>query len=67
MDWISELGWTPQNTRADINRKYRRRALKAHPDKGGSQAAFERLTAAYEEAKRHTSSSPSSSSPSSPL
>ena len=33
---------------ADIRRRYRKRALECHPDKGGSSAEFQRLTEAHD-------------------
>jgi len=47
-DLYGELGARPGAHLADLQSAYRRAALTAHPDKGGSAAAFQRLTAAFE-------------------
>lgn len=49
-DALSKLGLREGATAADIQRAYRRLALKAHPDHGGSSAAFIELTAARDRA-----------------
>lgn len=47
-DLYAELGVRPDTHLADLQSAYRRAALTAHPDKGGSAAAFQRLTVAFE-------------------
>lgn len=44
------LGVKPGASRRAIGRAYRRAAKSAHPDAGGSAAAFNRINAAYNEA-----------------
>jgi ankyrin repeat protein len=52
--WLSVLGFDPVSTRvsslteADLKRAYRRRALRVHPNKGGSEEDFQALTSALE-------------------
>ncbi len=48
----SILGVAPNASAADVKRAYRQRALEAHPDRGGSPAAFQALQVAYAEATR---------------
>ena len=50
--WADILGLAPPYTLERIRAAYRARSREAHPDAGGSDAAFVRLRAAYEEAKR---------------
>lgn len=47
-DLYVELGVCPSTHLADLQSAYRRAALIAHPDKGGSAAAFQQLTIAFE-------------------
>lgn len=47
-DLYAELGVCPSTRLADLQSAYRRAALKAHPDKGGSAAAFQAITVAFE-------------------
>lgn len=47
-DLYAELGVSPDARPADLQSAYRRAALTAHPDKGGSAAAFQQLTMAFE-------------------
>ena len=49
-DALRALGLGPEATVADVRRAFRRHALRAHPDRGGSAEAFRRLLASYEEA-----------------
>lgn len=44
------LGLDAQATLMDVKRAFRRRALAAHPDRGGSSQAFRALLASYAEA-----------------
>ena len=44
------LGLTPKATLSEIKRAYRKQALSAHPDRGGSDEAFRALQSAYESA-----------------
>lgn len=44
------LGVGARATEIEIRRAYRLRALETHPDRGGSDAAFREVRAAYEEA-----------------
>jgi DnaJ domain len=50
------LGVEPNATLTDIKRAYRLRALQAHPDRGGSDAAFRALHSAYESALKRRAS-----------
>jgi len=50
--WWTELGVKPDASREEINRAYRDRAKKAHPDAGGSDAKMTKLNAAREAALR---------------
>ena len=47
----------PPHTLERIRAAYRARSREAHPDAGGSDAAFVRLRAAYEEARAYLGSS----------
>jgi len=57
---ISEAGrwWKPLGLRAEpatfaeCKRAYRKKILLVHPDRGGSKVAMQRVTAAYEIAKK---------------
>lgn len=42
------LGLDPGASEGDVRRAYRERAKSAHPDRGGDEGEFKRLTAAYE-------------------
>lgn len=53
-DWRAMLG-NPAN-RGDAQRAYRRLALEAHPDRGGSHEAMARLNEAFAAAERELSS-----------
>lgn len=46
-DLYAELGVNPDARLPDLQSAYRRAALIAHPDKGGSTAAFQNLTTAF--------------------
>ena len=52
-DWAAILGVAPPFSPDRIRAAYRARSREAHPDAGGSDAAFVRLQAAYEEAKAY--------------
>jgi hypothetical protein len=52
------LGLTSKATLTEIKRAYRLRALAVHPDRGGSDAAFRELQAAYESALERRSKRP---------
>jgi hypothetical protein len=47
---LSALGLTSTATAEDVRRAYRLRAKTAHPDRGGSDAAFVKLTKTYQAA-----------------
>ena len=49
--WWQVLGVGAQATRAEVEAAYRRLAMKAHPDHGGSDAAMARLNAALDQAR----------------
>ncbi|WP_437591525.1 J domain-containing protein [Sorangium sp. So ce1000] len=49
-DALADLCLGPGATEADVKKAFRRAALKAHPDHGGSDAAFIRLKASYDRA-----------------
>lgn len=51
LPWRAVLGLSGVISRAAIEAAYRDRAKKAHPDRGGSRQDWERLVAAYEQAK----------------
>ena len=42
------LGVSDQSTWAEIKKAYRTKAMKNHPDKGGSAEAFRKIQGAYE-------------------
>lgn len=46
-DHYATLGVPRDASAEDIKRAYRRKSSKAHPDKGGSQQAMQRVNAAY--------------------
>ncbi len=48
-DSWSVLGITPGSTEQEIKSAFRKKALKVHPDVGGSDAEFKELYAAFEE------------------
>lgn len=50
--WWAVLDLPRTATRADVDAAYRRAARTAHPDTGGDRAAWDKLTAAYEAAKK---------------
>jgi hypothetical protein len=52
-NWKTVLGYTPQNTAKTIENKFKRQALKHHPDKGGDPALWLELTRARAAAKNH--------------
>jgi hypothetical protein len=54
MDWAAVLGVSPQAQFADVRVAFRARARVAHPDKGGSNAEFQRIKEAYDAASRRT-------------
>lgn len=47
---LRALGLDSRATMADVKRAFRRHALAAHPDQGGSSEAFRALLASYAEA-----------------
>ena len=47
LDPYRELGLDRDASQADVKRSYRSRAKRAHPDAGGSSAAFDRLQRSY--------------------
>ena len=49
-DYYAILGAGREESREEIERRYKRLAVKHHPDRGGDAAAFKRILAAYEEA-----------------
>lgn len=59
-DWATILGVAPPFSPERIRAAYRARSREAHPDAGGSNAAFVRLQAAYEEAKAYLAAGHSS-------
>lgn len=54
LQWLTVLGFTEEATPSigEIELAYRRKARTAHPDAGGDRAAWDRLTEAYDQAKR---------------
>lgn len=50
LDPFRDLGLTPSASIVEVKRAYRSLVMTAHPDKGGSDAAFVRLTRSYEQA-----------------
>lgn len=54
-DDLMLLGLLPTASAIEVKAAYRRRALELHPDRGGDQAAFAALAAAY---KRLSQSAP---------
>lgn len=52
--WHETLEVAPTACRADIDAAYRRKAREAHPDTGGTRHDWDRLQAAYEQAKGAT-------------
>ena len=46
------LGVTPGADPATVRRAYRERVKEVHPDNGGDEAAFRRVTAAYDRLRR---------------
>lgn len=52
------LGLTSRASVDEVKSAYRRRALEAHPDRGGSATEFRALHAAYEEALRRLAKKP---------
>ena len=52
---LRDLGLGAGATRADVKRAFRRHALRAHPDRGGSARAFRHLMATYDAALHHVS------------
>lgn len=48
--WSDVLGVSKTATKADVEAAYRKKAMTAHPDVGGSEAAMQALTAARNEA-----------------
>jgi len=54
--WADVLGLAPPFTLDRVRSAYRARSRTAHPDAGGSDEAFVRLQAAYDEARAHCAS-----------
>lgn len=52
-NWKTVLGYTPQNTAKTIDAKFKKQALKSHPNKGGNRTVWNELTAARAAAKTH--------------
>lgn len=52
MSWQRELGYEPGNTIDTLRYKYKRLALRKHPNKGGRKANFQRLGQAWENAQK---------------
>lgn len=50
--WAKTLGVAAGCSLADARQAYRRKAAETHPDRGGTAAAFQRVTSAWGEAKR---------------
>ncbi|MFP4647645.1 MAG: DNA-J related domain-containing protein [Halorhodospira sp.] len=44
---LQELGLGPEASRTEIRRRYRRLAMRHHPDRGGDTAKLQRINAAY--------------------
>jgi hypothetical protein len=55
MDAAAVLGVQPGATADEIHAAYRQAARRAHPDTGGDEASFRRVTEAYESLLRHRS------------
>lgn len=47
-EFYTRLGLNPNATDSDIKKAYRKLAVKHHPDKGGDEETFKKLTEAYE-------------------
>ena len=47
-EYYNDLGITKNATQNDIKKAYRKLALKNHPDKGGDEEEFKKITNAYE-------------------
>merc|ERR1719247_1064309 len=54
MDWAAVLGVSPQARFAEVRAAYRARVRQAHPDKGGSNAEFQRIKEAFDAASTRT-------------
>jgi hypothetical protein len=54
MDWAAVLGVSPKAQFAEVRAAFRLRARAAHPDKGGSNAEFQRIKEAFDAAARRT-------------
>lgn len=52
-DLYDDLGLKPTATAGEIKKAYFRLSMKAHPDKGGSNAAFQRINRAYRVLAKH--------------
>lgn len=52
LDPFKILGVSPNATKDDVQKAYRRKAAEAHPDKGGSNEEMTKVNAAWEAIKR---------------
>lgn len=63
MTWQSVLGVAPSDTHRNARAKYLALALRRHPNKGGTTAAFQELQRAWSNAQAHFKPGPAASSP----
>ena len=47
-DYYEVLGVNKSSTQEEIKKAYRKMAIEHHPDKGGSEDKFKKITEAYE-------------------
>lgn len=52
LDPFSILGVTPNSTRAEVDKAYKEKAWKAHPDHGGSHEDMVKVNASYQAIRR---------------
>lgn len=52
-DFMVHLGLLPPYTADDVHKAYKAKALKAHPDRGGSKEDFVKLQEVYEQAQEY--------------
>lgn len=50
---LAALGYQPNTTYAEMQKGYRKKALSAHPDKGGSTDAMQKLNSNWDNIKMH--------------